>query len=343
MRIAEAPGMNHSTALAGLLAVFATSMVACADDEPPTLTSTAYASATPPAMSTAEDPRGETRWLLLDGFDPGVSTPKAWRSAGFDLDHARTTAEGALSDVGTCKHLEGAAKSSLEDGEGGIDNSFGNGVMGILRSVDGSFADLTTHSRARGDGLLLRIHDLGGVDDAHAPGTLWVVRGGRVVGDAIELPDAYVAAGTWVGNAASPVGVRLSSHKVRLDLALSRSILAVDLGAGTGTLAGAVPVAPLAAVLGSEESRLTEYRVLPDMVPGFADVSLAGGMDAACDAVSFGAKLTAASTALRPTTLPSAAPSGLPEIGAHAGKPGQKVPSSAPSDLPEVDGVHEKE
>jgi len=132
-------------------------------------------------------------------------------------------------------------------------------------------------------------------------------------------------------------------EKVRLDLALSRSILAVDLAAGSGTLAGVVPVAPLAAVLGSEESRLTEYRVLPGMVPTFADVSLAGGTDAACDAVSFGAKLTAASTALRPTTLPSAAPSGLPEIGAHVGMPGQKVPSSAPSDLPAVDGVHVKE
>ncbi len=332
--------MNHSTALAGLLAVFATSLVACADNEPPFLTSTAYASTTPPSMTTAEDPHGETRFLFLDGFDPGVSAPKAWRSAGFDLDHALTSPAGALSDVGTCKHTEGAAKTALEDGEGGIDNSFGNSVLGILRSVDGSFADLLTHSRARGDGLLLRIRDLGAADDAHAPGTLWLVRGGRVVGDAIELPDAYVAGGTWVGAAATPVGVRLSSHEVRLDLRLSRSILAVDLAAGTGTLAGALPVASLAAVLGSEEARLTEYRVLPGMVPGFADLSLAGETGAACDAVSFGAKLTAAATTLRPTTPLSGAPSDLPEVAAHAGK---LPPSAAPTDLPPVDGVPTKE
>lgn len=333
--------MHTHTALAGLLLVLASSSVACGGAEPIDVTTTAYAAAVPPAASTTADPRGADRWLFLSAIDPGVSGAHAWRTQGFDLDRVDTSKEQALADVGTCKHLDGAVKSALADGDGGIDNSFGNTVLGIWRSVDDGAQDLPSLAAARGDGFLLRLADVGGDDDAHAPGTLWVVRDGRPVGAAVSLPDAYVAKGVWVaGSAALPL--HLASNRISLDLVLARSVLAVDLRAGKGTVGGLLPAAPLAATLDAAQAKATKAPpTFTSLVPTIADANLGADPSAPCDAVSFGATFTATTTALRPAAAASAAPD-LPKVdGVAEPKVVEPVPTSAPADLPATDGTKE--
>lgn len=328
---------THTASLAGLLFVLAASSVACGDATPIDVTSTAYAAAVPPAPTTAVDPHGTDRWLFLSAFDPGVASAQAWRTQGFDLDRVDTAKDHALEDVGTCKHREGAYKTALTDGAGGIDNSFGNSLLGVWRSVDDGAKDLPAVTAARRDGLLLRVGDVGGDDDAHTPSTLWVVRDGRPVGAAISLPEAYVAKGVWV---ASPTALplRLSSHRISLDLALSRALLAVDLHAGKGTVGGLLPMEPLAATLDAAEAKLTTAPpVFGSFVPTVADASLGGDPSAACDAISFGASFSAEVTALRPASAPSSAPALPPIDGVAAPTVIGPVPTSAPTDLPAVD------
>lgn len=335
--------MHTHTALAGLLLVLASSSVACGGAEPIDVTTTTYAAAVPPAATTTEDRHGEERWLFLSAIDPGVAGAHAWRTQGFDLDRIDTSREHALEDVGTCKHLDGAVKTALADGDHGIDNSFGNTVLAIWRSVDEGAADLPSLAAVRGDGFLVRVSDVGGDDDAHAPGTLWVVRDGRPVGRAVSLPDAYVAKGVWVANPAA-LPLRLASNRLSLDLELSRSVLAIDLRAGKGTIGGLLPAATLAATLDAAQEKVTKAPpVFASLVPTIADASLGSDPSAPCDAVSFGATFSATATALRPIAAPSAAPKVPAVDGLAAPVVIEPVPTSAPADLPPTDGTAKDE
>jgi hypothetical protein len=59
----------------------------------------------------------------------GTSVPNAWKQYGRDIDGI-TTVTGSEGDV--CKRIGGATASSMADGEGGIDNSFGRNIIAFI-------------------------------------------------------------------------------------------------------------------------------------------------------------------------------------------------------------------
>jgi hypothetical protein len=71
-----------------------------------------------------------------DSDRTGVTSADAWKSFGYNLDNLVTTKDS--TDV--CKLAAGAAKSTQADGNGGIDNSFGENIMPIVITTAGSDA-----------------------------------------------------------------------------------------------------------------------------------------------------------------------------------------------------------
>ena len=73
------------------------------------------------------------RKLWVGDLDPatGQSTSSAWKSLGFDIDGKATTKSS--TDV----HLTaGASRTTQVDGPGGIDNSFGENLLGIFEVLE---------------------------------------------------------------------------------------------------------------------------------------------------------------------------------------------------------------
>lgn len=80
--------------------------------------------ATAPAAAVAETS------IQFQAIDAG-SAPNAWRSLGFDRDGLCTTKTSA--DV--CMRQAGAASSNQEDGDNGIDNSWGKNILPLFQTV----------------------------------------------------------------------------------------------------------------------------------------------------------------------------------------------------------------
>jgi len=70
--------------------------------------------------------------FLGDTDRNGVTSSTAWESFGYNLDGKITTA--ASTDV--CTLVAGSTRSAQTDGNGGIDNSFGENIMPIILSLD---------------------------------------------------------------------------------------------------------------------------------------------------------------------------------------------------------------
>ena len=73
---------------------------------------------------------------LGDSDRTGVTNPDAWKSFGYNLDNLVTT----KSSTDVCTLAAGASKTTQVDGNGGIDNSFGENIMPIVITTAGSDA-----------------------------------------------------------------------------------------------------------------------------------------------------------------------------------------------------------
>jgi hypothetical protein len=166
-----------------------------------------------PSGASAANANGATLWFAIERLNLGTTdlrtkmpTNDAWKCYGFDLDgRTRTTTQSE----GTCTPRPGASKSSLSDGAGGIDNSFGKNVLPLLRSVDPCTGQAPIGA---GDlAFYLRVDDAGAGDTDHAPGALYVAskeHGAAIHTARIDLPvakfdDGYVSGGVWVSGAPS--------------------------------------------------------------------------------------------------------------------------------------------
>jgi len=73
---------------------------------------------------------------LGDTDRTGVTNPDAWKSYGYNLDNLVTT----KTSTDVCTLAAGAAKTTQVDGNGGIDNSFGENILPIVITTAGSDA-----------------------------------------------------------------------------------------------------------------------------------------------------------------------------------------------------------
>jgi hypothetical protein len=82
----------------------------------------------------------------------GITSASAWKGYGYNLDDKVTTK--LSTDV--CTLAAGAAKTTQADGNGGIDNSFGENILPILVTVSGSdFAAKINTSIQEGQSTLM--------------------------------------------------------------------------------------------------------------------------------------------------------------------------------------------
>jgi hypothetical protein len=114
-----------------------------------------------PATSLTTPHNYAVQKLYLGDTDrTGITSTNAWQSFGYDLDGKVTSA--ASTDV--CTLVPGASKSVQIDGEGGIDNSWGENIMPILQTLDSTFSQ--TENNAIQSGAPTQLFYVVGFDDS---------------------------------------------------------------------------------------------------------------------------------------------------------------------------------
>jgi hypothetical protein len=93
-------------------------------------------------MSTAPQNLALHKLFLGDTQRDGTADMNAWASYGYNLDGKFTTATS--TDV--CTLAAGAPKSTQIDGNGGIDNSFGENILPIIMTAAGNGTSATINS-----------------------------------------------------------------------------------------------------------------------------------------------------------------------------------------------------
>jgi hypothetical protein len=271
--------------------------------------------------------------------DPGGPTPSAgkpriyaihkfyfdeWADEGLDIDGRTTTA--ASTDV--CTLAAGVSSAAQIDGYDGIDNSFGENVVGTSSSLALAFVDAYSmleqfnEDLAAGDfTVLLGINALG-PEPTQSPLAVFMAGGAR-----LGHAPAWDATDVWPINASTLTGADLSSAQLAFKTSyVTDSILAAapasgdgtlvlggsadgrsklsvpvthvqivmalsDYGGATGTLSGIIPVEPFVqAVQSSFYCPQENVDSTIESIRAAADILLDGSQDPgkACDGISFG-------------------------------------------------------
>lgn len=242
----------------------------CVDE--PTRAAEEFPVQRPPLPSTCTPTGGRTQWfavtrlLMGDVRRTGTADPLAWKDLGFDLDGVTTTKDDSKLSKGTCKRVEGSPTYALADGNNGTDNNVGQHVVGAARAKNLPVDAFVARALAEGTfALLLRVENFTTVDNANAPGALYLAH--RVGEDRFAIDpstledrtsiarprlrfDGHVTAGYWSTRfAPHAVAVQLPIGTARLDS--SPTIVAISMrtdGTG-GTIAGAIPTAGLVSAI----------------------------------------------------------------------------------------------
>jgi len=335
-------------------------MVACSSAEggndggPPP----AYESRRPPLRPTATPSGGTTRWLAVSrvylGFTPRGSTtkdPNAWKDYGFDLDGRYTTAEDSATSRRSCKRKQGSLTKFLQDGNGGIDNNFGQHVLSTIQSFKSDSEEFANDGITSGRyTLILKLENATDADNAKVPGAMYLggdfaagaakpsfsatdkwpinplslVDGKTIAQPKVRFANGYVRDGYWVSGEAGAESVDLGPMLSGSDVSLpvESALVVVKLDGSNGTIAGAVDTAKLQAGLAPVARRLglcegnTAYQEVVKTLSLAADL-VAGAPElqntaVECDAISLGYGFTMAPTG-EPTALMAAATEPAPD------------------------------
>ena len=218
----------------------------------------------PPPRPTATG-SGTTKWYAftrvdLGGFTRATHAPStdAWRGYGYDLDGRATTAADSAESKGSCKRAAGSSSAVLADGLDGIDNNFGARILPLVSSVSPDAEKIANDNLAAGQWtLLLRLDNVGPVDNASVPGALYVghswdgtrwqiadvstLDGATVDKPKVRLDQGYMAGGLWVSNelGKETLPVTLVMFGVATTFPLESGVISVRVSDGLqGTVAG---------------------------------------------------------------------------------------------------------
>jgi hypothetical protein len=164
----------------------------------------------------------------------GVANASAWMAYGYNLDDRVTTK--ASTDV--CTLAAGASKTTQTDGNGGIDNSFGENILPIFITTAGS--DFSQEiNNALDEGHLTYTFYVNGFDDSAGNTT-----------SAIGLTGIFLAGGNYAdeNNGAAPAWDTTTRWPI-LPTLMNGCSPTTGCGAGCvyGSAAGACPVNPVTA------------------------------------------------------------------------------------------------
>ncbi len=217
----------------------------------------------PPNKGDSKTVIAISKLYLGDTDRQGNPDPNAWKSIGYDLDGLISRP----SDENHCTPQPGANPMAVKtDGEGGIDNSFGENLLPLIDSLAGGASASADDAIAHGATTeLFRFDNL--VDPAQTPdqngitgsiyvgankgspalfdgSDVWPVTDNSVVGANVDAPKAtfsggYVSGGMYVGHSSSGFVLPLYVQGDMMLLPIRRAIVTMQIH-GTGTSATAV-------------------------------------------------------------------------------------------------------
>lgn len=198
------------------------------------------------------------RFLGLRGRD-GTASSRAWETFALDLDGENTTSDKARGLVGVCRPT--TKDAFAVDGAKGVDDAFAT----IVKTLSAGRSDLEQAAdAATAAGVstwVLVLDDVGGDDDARAPGHLYVAGAPTArptfgptdhwtLGPGVDFPEGYVSAGTWVSGPPHEVALPVDWFGPPTTWSVD-TIVSVSLGDGHGTLVGVVRVEALRTAMGA--------------------------------------------------------------------------------------------
>ena len=249
----------------------------------------------PPRRRTTRGPSRSARSIL------GASTPDAWKSLGLDIDGQAST----RTSTGVCQLAQGAPPSTHDDGDGGIDNSFGANLVPVLTTVMGSdvIAQMNASFAAGEPVNILGVHGLAaaggdatllGTFDSMPFDTAWLTNG-IVVGGPSALETQLTLGRVTSGSRSAELVLPITHVQVVAPLA--------DAGWSVqgGVLSGILPTEEAVSAVvtfatamkpGIDSQTLT---VFEDAVRQASDILVDGTQDPtkACDGISIGLGFTA--------------------------------------------------
>ena len=275
--------------------------------------------------------------LFLGEAGRGGPVKDAWKDFGYNIDGLLTT----KADTNVCGRVGGADPAKQEDGNGGIDNSFGHSIVSFIQGIAPNPSKTINDSIASGSfTILLEVTGLS--DDAKQSAT--GLSGRLLVGGAysddktkkptfsttddwpyrsepiVPISGAYVNNGTFVNGATgADVQLALQIQGKQLSLTIRHAAITFDHAApaelNNGTISGVIKteelVSGLTSVAGSISPMLcggATLETILSVIRQASDIRADGtnGPGAACDAISIGIGFTAkqigpAKTLAKPT------------------------------------------
>lgn len=279
----------------------------CSSDESSTTSATTKRPPTKPSGPATSDSSTKTFAVnkLFLGDAPrngGPASSTAWKKFGYDLDGKITSS----SSTDVCKLPPNSDRSYKEDGDQGIDNSFGHNLTSLITGLsktaatdlqnqinDGTFSLLFTVSGLSDDtkqtatGLKGYLNAAATFDPsgqkkpAFTPTEEWSVRPELLTNPSdptsskVRFDDAYVASGTFVSAGSSSFTLTLSFSNQKLDLTIYKPIVTFDhastTAAANGVIAGIIKTEELLSGLTSIASRLDKKFCNPNELVTITD------------------------------------------------------------------------
>ncbi|MEM9691044.1 MAG: hypothetical protein AAGA56_00735 [Myxococcota bacterium] len=326
-------GLRSSFVILGALVATAASVntMGCGSSDEETPTDGAAVGQVParPADAPAANGQGTafavSRLYLGDTDRDGGADPNAWRSIGYNLDGLVTGGDAS----GHCQPvLDAAPQQVFRDGIDGIDNSFGNNLVGIISEIipggglsaqasdailEGDFtviANLTNldsapNSTGVASTLLVGAPNMGTVDLTTPGATTWPFytdSAGEPL--SVSFSDGYVNNNTFASGSPQTINLAVSVGGFDLELTIASAVITMDLDAErglatNGIIAGVLEVEPLLTELEKIAGSLSTMFCDPesatvqqifDQVRRQADIMADGTQDpnATCNAISVG-------------------------------------------------------
>lgn len=304
-----------------------------------------------PTSSTEERTFAIDAIALGEANRAGVKDADAWRSYGYNLDGRITNVTSATSPdlAQVCKRARGAPASVHQDGDEGIDNTFGKEILELLAPFAPTPSKALTDTIAAG-GFTIMIKIKGLTDDPAQTST--GLSGELLVGGAfsedgstrptfttaddwptiqdrqVPLSGAYINNGVFVNDSkgGAQVKLSLSISGQPLDLTIHNAVVTFKHAPASqaleeGTIAGVINTEELANGIATIAVRLrtdlcssATVETIKDAIRQASDMLADGSQDPSktCDGVSIGIGFSAKQVGNPTKAVPPGAPEGDP-------------------------------